>query len=203
MAILRVLALASLLASQAWGGGVAPRWRNEAVPELFGDTVRDVFEDAVQDMHPGVSEPSPAWDGATPPDDDAGNGSTAPAPGLAKRTDLSQARLDCDRSANDFRRATVSRIQEGISYLRGLEREAWLPAGPNACSRVSCSWGSAIWWCNIDSSPKLFGSFKAIADAAQHIMDHCPVKTYIHSSHVGGQLVHSDRWTVAVKADTC
>lgn len=44
--------------------------------------------------------------------------------------------------------ASLPRIQEGISYLRGLPGQPSEPPGPMACGRVSCSWDAAIWWCN-------------------------------------------------------
>lgn len=44
------------------------------------------------------------------------------------------------------RYAATNRIQEGISYLRKVKGETQL--SPYDCGRVSCSWHSAIVWCN-------------------------------------------------------
>ena len=40
------------------------------------------------------------------------------------------------------------RIGEGIDYLRGVKGLPTNGPGPGNCARVSCSWSSAIYWCN-------------------------------------------------------
>lgn len=50
----------------------------------------------------------------------------------------------CDR----YDYASSSRIEEGISYLRRVPGQPHNGPGPGKCSRVSCSYDSAIWWCN-------------------------------------------------------
>lgn len=37
---------------------------------------------------------------------------------------------------------------EGINYLEGLPGSPVSGPGPGLCGRVSCSWDTAIWWCN-------------------------------------------------------
>jgi hypothetical protein len=44
--------------------------------------------------------------------------------------------------------ADVGAIRNGIRYLRGLNGNPTNGAGPGNCGRVSCSYDSAIWWCN-------------------------------------------------------
>jgi len=44
--------------------------------------------------------------------------------------------------------AKFSAIRDGVDYLNGLSGEPHLGPGPASCSRVSCSYQSAIWWCN-------------------------------------------------------
>lgn len=39
-------------------------------------------------------------------------------------------------------------IEEGISYLRRVKTRPTLGPGPGTCERVSCSYQSAIYWCN-------------------------------------------------------
>lgn len=43
---------------------------------------------------------------------------------------------------------SADRIREGIDYLRRVRGLPSNGPGPGNCARVSCSWGSAIWWCN-------------------------------------------------------
>lgn len=44
--------------------------------------------------------------------------------------------------------ANTSQIQEGVNYLNGIAGQPRNGPGPNNCGRVSCSYNSAIWWCN-------------------------------------------------------
>jgi hypothetical protein len=39
-------------------------------------------------------------------------------------------------------------IRHGISYLNGVRGQPRNGPGPSNCGRVSCSYDSAIWWCN-------------------------------------------------------
>ncbi|KAK4205442.1 hypothetical protein QBC40DRAFT_344618 [Triangularia verruculosa] len=58
-------------------------------------------------------------------------------------------------------------IKWGIHYLRGIDGNAKGGPGPRNCSRVSCSWNSAIYWCNDEVSWGL------IADLADGVVDNC------------------------------
>lgn len=60
-----------------------------------------------------------------------------------------------DVICGNFPTANPKRILEGIAYLNSLpggDRPTNGP-GPGACGRVSCSYNSAIWWCNDVSGP--------------------------------------------------
>ena len=39
-------------------------------------------------------------------------------------------------------------IKQGIDYLRGVNGQPSLGPGLGNCTRVSCSYDAAIWWCN-------------------------------------------------------
>lgn len=53
-----------------------------------------------------------------------------------------------DVTCNNYDQAISSRIKEGIRYLRGVNGKPSNGPGPGNCGRVSCSYNSAIWWCN-------------------------------------------------------
>lgn len=38
--------------------------------------------------------------------------------------------------------------KDGIKYLQGVPGEPASSPGPGMCGRVSCSYDTAIWWCN-------------------------------------------------------
>lgn len=65
---------------------------------------------------------------------------------LGARVDFSNARVYCDRKT--FGSASVDGLSQGIDHLRGLGGRARSGGGPGACGRVSCSYGTGIWWCN-------------------------------------------------------
>jgi hypothetical protein len=44
--------------------------------------------------------------------------------------------------------ADSGRISGGVNYLQGIQANCNIGAGPGACSRVSCSYDSAIYYCN-------------------------------------------------------
>ena len=52
---------------------------------------------------------------------------------------------------------SLKRIREGIAYLRRVRGLPTLGPGHGKCTRVSCSYESAIWWCN-DVSLNFFTS---------------------------------------------
>lgn len=65
-------------------------------------------------------------------------------------------------------------IQEGIDHLRGVEGKPGNGPGPNKCGQVSCSWDSAIVWCNDDpNTARTLDSYGEIADYAQKILNQC------------------------------
>ena len=49
---------------------------------------------------------------------------------------------------DNFPQCSRGRIGEGIDYLRGVAGRPGNGPGPGNCGRVSCSYNSAIWWCN-------------------------------------------------------
>lgn len=44
--------------------------------------------------------------------------------------------------------ADVTAVDEGISYLNHLPDSTRCSNSPSSCGRISCSYSSAIYWCN-------------------------------------------------------
>ncbi|KAL4785905.1 hypothetical protein BJX76DRAFT_355668 [Aspergillus varians] len=90
--------------------------------------------------------------------------------------------------------ARLSKIKEGIEYLRHTYpyQLAWL--GPGQCARVSCSQNSAIHWCNDNKDgPGFAMRYNSIADGAQVLVNECA-----DGSHVAGVVDHPDNWRALV-----
>lgn len=106
----------------------------------FPDGPTITLEGTIQEVHEQLLEINPKYD------------SDFDLPGLAARntlkarTDFSNSKVYCD--ANVFGKCTVNRLRQGIDYLRGVGDQPRNGGGPGACGRVSCSYGTAIWWCN-------------------------------------------------------
>ncbi|KAK3988489.1 hypothetical protein QBC44DRAFT_370938 [Cladorrhinum sp. PSN332] len=97
--------------------------------------------------------------------------------------------------------ARQNRIREGISYLRGLSGQASRGPGPRNCVRVSCSYNSAIWYCNDNSFTKEMPWFH-IANAAQVLVDQCSWEAHFGTG-TAGERWHDDRWFAIVGEEGC
>ncbi|KAL2827236.1 hypothetical protein BDW59DRAFT_160524 [Aspergillus cavernicola] len=88
-------------------------------------------------------------------------------------------------------------IWQGIEYLRGVGEKPHLPA--KTCERVSCSYNSAIIWCNDASTFRVLPSWDNIADGASVIIKECATGY----KDVMGILDHNDHWRVFVEKADC
>ncbi|KAK0672294.1 hypothetical protein QBC41DRAFT_299781 [Cercophora samala] len=106
--------------------------------------------------------------------------------------------FNCRPKGEDF--ASRGAIRAGIQYLRKVPGTAKNGAGPDNCGRVSCSWNSAIIWCNQDDVEKEV-EWNQIADGARDISYKCLFD--VHVNVVRGHVDYDDKWGVIVRKDTC
>lgn len=115
-------------------------------------------------------------------------------------------------------------IEEGIDYLRRVRGLPSLGPGPGNCARVSCSYLSAIWWCNdvsnqlsysiffppgiyfnrfsqANEGKTLQGGFNDIADGASFILHNCLLNPG-QFAVVSGQAFTTSNWNVIVRFDS-
>ncbi|OTB10855.1 hypothetical protein K445DRAFT_27191 [Daldinia sp. EC12] len=108
-----------------------------------------------------------------------------------------ETHLTCD--PNNIWWAQVFRINEGIEYLKGIKGRCHVGPGPRVCTRVSCSYKSAISWCN-DNSYGIDIDCSLWSQYAQDIVDAC--QTHDASSRVRGQKFRdNDKWNMLVGFD--
>ncbi|KAF2669745.1 hypothetical protein BT63DRAFT_479529 [Microthyrium microscopicum] len=87
-------------------------------------------------------------------------------------------------------------ILDGIHYLEQLHGRPSLGPGPRTCARVSCSWDSAIWWCNDSVRTLTISGYVFIAQGATAIYKACL------GWGVGGQAFSQDAlYNVIVRQD--
>ncbi|KAK4197240.1 hypothetical protein QBC40DRAFT_181479 [Triangularia verruculosa] len=92
-------------------------------------------------------------------------------------------------------------IKEGIKYLRKVPGTAKNGAGPDNCGRVSCSYNSAIIWCNQDDEEKELQWYQ-IADAAQYTYYYCLFDIHVIYVRGHGDYV-DDKWGVIIRKEYC
>ncbi|KAJ0423209.1 hypothetical protein BJY00DRAFT_310337 [Aspergillus carlsbadensis] len=148
----------------------------------------------LEDVHAELLELNPRWDEEFLTDENEGNP-------LAKRTDFYGSKTVCGKFGSSAR---FKPIQNGIKYLRGVSGHPRAGPGPAKCARVSCSYNSAIWWCNDSKSSKTLNSFGSIADGAAYVLSHCTVSgPGISNPSVNGQVFHKTNWNVYVRGASC
>ncbi|KAK4646121.1 hypothetical protein QC761_207555 [Podospora bellae-mahoneyi] len=90
------------------------------------------------------------------------------------------------------------RIGQGVSYLRGLSGRA--SNNPGKCGRVSCSYHTAIYWCNADTVDKEV-EWNAIADGAYDVCRNCEKQDDKGVYHAKGTVTFKEKFSVTVKED--
>ncbi|KAM7205982.1 hypothetical protein V8F33_000812 [Rhypophila sp. PSN 637] len=105
--------------------------------------------------------------------------------------------INCNPRPGEWEPADPWEIQGGITYLRKIYGRPGSSAGPSTCGRVSCSWNSAIWWCNDNDKPMTLDSFGDIAQCAQEIVNTCN-KTL---EDTVGQNFNDGNWNCIVRHD--
>ncbi|KAI1207894.1 uncharacterized protein F4807DRAFT_433673 [Annulohypoxylon truncatum] len=108
----------------------------------------------------------------------------------------SEAHLTCD--PNNIWYAQAFRIEEGIDYLSSRTGKCHMDAGPRVCTRISCSYKSAIWWCNDNSEP-IEENCLLWSHYAENILDVC--RSGDAADRVRGQKFSSANWNILVGFD--
>ncbi|KAI8630389.1 hypothetical protein F5Y19DRAFT_483731 [Xylariaceae sp. FL1651] len=97
--------------------------------------------------------------------------------------------------------ATVPPIKDGIKYLRGLDGNCTIGPGRGNCGQISCSWHSAIYWCN-DNDYEYSHKCSELADYGESIVDNCGVMTqWVY--RVQGQAFDTENFNVMVGWGAC
>lgn len=134
-------------------GVIIPEWKVEVSPD--GPIV--ILPGTIEEVHETLLELNPDWD------IDYSAYFDTPRSTLAKRYDFSRDEYFCrDR----WPECSADAIETGVNYLRGVPGAPVNGPGPGNCGRVSCSYDSAIWWCNDVSS----FSFYVYADSNLRIL---------------------------------
>ncbi|KAK3291490.1 uncharacterized protein B0H64DRAFT_246935 [Chaetomium fimeti] len=98
--------------------------------------------------------------------------------------------------------AHMAAYWEGMRYLQSIIGEVRVPPGPGMCSRVSCSYGAAVYICNDRKDELYLDSFARIADGLSYVITRCATNNW-GTTMVAGQVFHPDQWNVIVRSDYC
>ncbi|KAK0623902.1 hypothetical protein B0T14DRAFT_565219 [Immersiella caudata] len=91
-------------------------------------------------------------------------------------------------------------LHYGIEYLRGISGNCRGRPGPSACDRVSCSWKSAIFYCN-DNRHEIWVPCRQLGDVAAAIVSRCGDQG--HNGRTLGQAFDRGHWNVIVAESDC
>ncbi|KAI0006330.1 hypothetical protein F4779DRAFT_596810 [Xylariaceae sp. FL0662B] len=97
-------------------------------------------------------------------------------------------------------------IRDGIRYLRGLSGTCTNPPayhpGKGYCGRISCSYNSAVYYCN-DNSVEHGEPCNSFADSVEAILNECLLWEDLPTPSVQGQKFYEDNWNVIVGSGNC
>lgn len=94
----------------------------------------------------------------------------------------------------------VTLIQQQSDYLKGLSGPCNVGAGPQVCSRISCSDNAAVWLCN-DNADAIGPQCSSLASYVDDIANDCQEER--HHGHITarGQVFDTDNFNVIVGFD--
>ncbi|KAH8167122.1 hypothetical protein CIB48_g1107 [Xylaria polymorpha] len=98
--------------------------------------------------------------------------------------------------------ASVFHIRQGITYLRKIHGNCTNGPGPGNCGRVSCSYGSGIWFCNDNPYP-MSVPCSTFGDRAWDIIEKCYAFGNFPTDSVHGQAFDTARWNIIVAGTDC
>ncbi|KAK0659698.1 hypothetical protein QBC41DRAFT_237235, partial [Cercophora samala] len=98
-------------------------------------------------------------------------------------------------SSTNLKWAKIDDIQTGANYLHSLSGKATI--NTKGCDRVSCSWNSAIFYCN-DDDVKKEQDWAKLGDGAQLLIDKCG-----DQGVVKGRVWYKANWHLEVQGDPC
>ncbi|KAL4962765.1 uncharacterized protein BDV14DRAFT_202586 [Aspergillus stella-maris] len=175
-----------------------PSWEVQVTP----GSEPVILNGTIDEVHAELLKLNPKWDDDFPGVDVDESSSLANRDlewSLEKRTDFTESKYNC---FGRWGRAHAITVRQGISYLRKVTGRPHAAAGPGTCGRVSCSYDSAIYWCNDDKNSKTPNSYGSIADGAQYLLAKCRLGSGI-SEWTAGQVFHKTHWNVIVREDKC
>ncbi|KAI1340431.1 hypothetical protein F5Y15DRAFT_380790 [Xylariaceae sp. FL0016] len=168
---------------------VPMKWTGAAVPSGPNVTLEGTIEEvkAQIDEARAAAGVAPVLAGTTPSDPDSP---------LVKRARNSYCNMGLDDPAH---------LEQGISYLRGVEGDCGLDGGSHICGRISCSYNSAIYWCNDNEH---YSSWRCsdFADVADDIVTICKIvdnNSGIADWTAWGEAIDDQGFTVKVGGDRC
>ncbi|POR37950.1 Uncharacterized protein TPAR_01853 [Tolypocladium paradoxum] len=163
-------------------------WDVQAFPD--GPTL--TLNGTIQEMHRQLLEINPDYDADF-------NRTAVATRDLEKRTDFTGSQVVCSQDL--YGPIGEDPYHDGINYLRGHSGQPHLPPGPQACGRVSCSYGTGIYICNFTLEDKYLISWGSVADGAEYIWKECSDDS--RETKIGGRAYHPTNWNVFIMSSRC
>ncbi|KAI0459602.1 hypothetical protein F5B21DRAFT_499282 [Xylaria acuta] len=122
-------------------------------------------------------------------------------PGSRDSPEEEKVNILCDMAWNP-KFASVFHIRQGITYLHKVHGNCTNGPGPGNCGRVSCSYGSGIWFCNDNPHP-MSVPCSTFGDRAWDIVEKCYAFGNFPTDSVHGQAFDIEGWNVIVAGTDC
>ncbi|KAF1816623.1 hypothetical protein P152DRAFT_479130 [Eremomyces bilateralis CBS 781.70] len=176
-----------------WTGQI---FKNGPEVTLFGDTTSDIF-DYIEEQNPEYDVHFPVSTREKTPDGPPGYNPDGPwlVGELVKCPEKSggPSTPECPGSLCGQGFARAFAIEEGIKYLKSKRYHAW--HGPHSygqCHRLTCSWNSAIYFCNNKDEPQLV-PWSEIGGLADQTLQLCRQGDKVRGTHL------QPHWLYAVR----
>ncbi|KAE9377477.1 hypothetical protein N431DRAFT_461083 [Stipitochalara longipes BDJ] len=107
--------------------------------------------------------------------------------------------LCCHVAGQSFRAANGGEIEAGIDYLNALNTNLYLD--PLTCSRISCSYEAAIWWCNQLPNYQFDQGSVWLGQHAETLVDNCWDEGDVNFPTLCGQDFDPGGYNIIVRYD--
>ncbi|ODA82670.1 hypothetical protein RJ55_01178 [Drechmeria coniospora] len=123
---------------------------------------------------------------------------TAAGRDVERRLDFSGADIICSKKL--FGSVKSKGFNDAYARFNNMQGRPNLPPGPKVCSRISCSWDTALWLCNDMPGRMLLDTWNTVFKALNEIWRRCSNNS---NKGVGGQIFHRTNWNMIMTSDRC
>ncbi|KAK3391275.1 hypothetical protein B0H63DRAFT_520469 [Podospora didyma] len=173
----------------AWSGQILPDGPNVTV---MGASLYDI-EQKIARTYPGFTWETAPGGGYQEPAAAENTYNTTDSLNAIANYDIDLMGINC----REGQRSRSKYIHNGVNYLRKVPGWCENGPGPDNCGQISCSYKTAIVWCN-DNTVSYGRPCRDFGNFTNEIVKQCG-----NGTQFGGQLYHSDNFRVRIQWSEC